>query len=255
MFEEMSLSALGLQRMATFVIVHGAWGGGWEWRSVADALAARGHRTFTPTLTGLGERSHLLSRSIGLHTHAEDVAQLIRWERARDVLLVGHSYGGMVTTMAASMIADVKAMIYVDAFTHEPGQREIDLLDAEWVGSMLLEPARQHGDGWLVPFPLPDDLDAYPPDVAERYRTARQPLATFTDPAETYGSGRCRRPSSTARGSLRARVCSPVSRARRSSVAGSSGRSRAGTTSRSNDPPPSRRSSTISRHGCSWAAK
>jgi pimeloyl-ACP methyl ester carboxylesterase len=170
--------------MATFVIVHGAWGGGWEWRSVADALAARGHRTFTPTLTGLGERSHLLSRSIGLHTHAEDVAQLIRWERARDVLLVGHSYGGMVTTMAASMIEDVKAMIYVDAFTPEPGQCEIDLLDPEWAESMLLEPARHHGDGWLVPFPFPEDLDGYPADVAARYRTARQPLATFTDPAD-----------------------------------------------------------------------
>jgi len=170
--------------MATFVIVHGAWGGGWEWRSVADALAARGHRTFTPTLTGLGERSHLLSRSIGLNTHAEDVAQLIRWERAREVLLVGHSYGGMVTTVAASMIENVKAMIYVDAFTPESGQCEIDLIEPELAESMLLEPARRHGDGWLVPFPFPDDLDGYPADVAERYRTARQPLATFTDRAD-----------------------------------------------------------------------
>ncbi len=74
--------------MATFVIVHGSWGGGWEWRAVIDALTAMGHRASAPTLTGLGERSHLLSRPIGLGTHAEDVVQRIRWERLTDVLLV-----------------------------------------------------------------------------------------------------------------------------------------------------------------------
>ena len=170
--------------MATFVIVHGGWGGGWEWRSVTDALIAMGHRSFAPTLTGLGERSHLVSRSIGLATHAEDVVQVIRWERASDVLLVGHSYGGMVTTAAASKAPDlVKGMIYGDAFIPEDGQCESDLIDPSWVESMLLTPALDRGDGWLVPFPFPDELDGYPPEVADRYRGSMHPLATLTDPA------------------------------------------------------------------------
>lgn len=170
--------------MATFVIAHGGWGGGWEWRSVTDTLSSMGHRSFTPTLTGLGERSHLVSRSIGLATHAEDIVQTIRWERASDVLLVGHSYGGMVTTLAASKVPDlVKGMIYVDAFIPEDGQREVDLIDPNWVESMLLRPAHDRGGGWLVPFPFPDELGSYPPDVADRYRDSMHPLATFTDPA------------------------------------------------------------------------
>jgi pimeloyl-ACP methyl ester carboxylesterase len=170
--------------VATFVIVHGGWGGGWEWRTVADALGAKGHRTYTPTLTGLGDRSHILTRSIGLRTHAEDVAQTIVWEREHDVFVVGHSYGGMVTTVAATMVPEsIRGMIYVDAFVPEDGQREIDLLDPDWVESRSIGPAKARGDGWLVPFPFPEDLNGYPPDVADRYRSSMHPLATFTDPA------------------------------------------------------------------------
>jgi pimeloyl-ACP methyl ester carboxylesterase len=170
--------------MATFVFVHGGWGGGWEWRTVADALVAKGHRAFTPTLTGLGERSHLLSPSIGLQTHADDVAETIRWERLRDVHLVGHSYGGVVATVAASMVPDLLGgLIYVDAFIPRDGQSEIDLIDPEWAESMMVRPARELGDGWLVPFPFSDDLDEYPLEVADRYRASWHPLATFTDPA------------------------------------------------------------------------
>lgn len=170
--------------MATFVIVHGGWGGGWEWRQVADRLIGLGHEVRTPTLTGLGDRSHLLSRSVTLETHATDVVNVIGWERLSDVILVGHSYGGMVITVAASLERSrIRGLIYIDAFIPEHGQCELDLIDPEWTESMILTPARTVGAGWRVPYPFVDDLQELPPDVADRYRESSQPLATFTDPA------------------------------------------------------------------------
>lgn len=170
--------------MATFVIVHGAWGGGWEWRRVADELTRLGHAAFTPTLTGLGERSHLLGRSITLDTHAADVTGLLEWERLEDAIVVGHSYGGMVTTVAATDASDrIRALIYIDAFIPVDGQREVDLIEPAWVEGYVLGPARATGDGWLVPFPFPDDVDDLTVNDAERYRKSAHPLATFTDPA------------------------------------------------------------------------
>jgi pimeloyl-ACP methyl ester carboxylesterase len=169
--------------MATFVIIHGAWGGGWEWRTVAEALAARGHRASTPTLSGLGPRSQTRPRDLGLKTHGEEVAQAIGAEET-DVFLVAHSYGGMAATVGASLMPKrIRGLIYVDAFVPEDGQRETDLIDPAWVSSMLVEPARERGEGWLVPFPFLEDLDGFPRDVADRYRESWQPLATFTDPA------------------------------------------------------------------------
>src|SRR5437016_8107156 len=85
----------------TFVLVHGAWHGGWCWRRVADLLERRGHAVFTPTLTGLGERSHLLSGAINLDTHIADVVNVIMWEDLRGICLVGHSYGGWPISGAA----------------------------------------------------------------------------------------------------------------------------------------------------------
>ena len=82
--------------MTDYVLIHGAWHGGWCWTRVRDRLAAGGHRVFTPTLTGVGERSHLLSRDVGLGTHIADVTNLVIWENLRDIVLVGHSYGGIV---------------------------------------------------------------------------------------------------------------------------------------------------------------
>ena len=170
--------------MATFVIVHGGWGGSWEWRRVANELIRLGHAVYTPTLTGLGERSHLLSPSITLDTHTADVTGLLEWECLHDATLVGHSYGGMVTTMAATDAPErIRALVYIDAFIPMDGQREIDLIDGAWVNEYILRPARDAGDGWLVPFPFPDDVGELTPDDAERYRNSTHPLATFTDPA------------------------------------------------------------------------
>ena len=109
--------------MATFVLVTGAWHGAWCWKRVRKALAAEGHEVFTPTLTGLGDRSHLLSKEVDLETHIKDVINLIRWEELNEVVLVGHSYGGMVITGVADRIGDrISSLVYLDAFVPENGQ-------------------------------------------------------------------------------------------------------------------------------------
>ena len=112
----------------TFVLVHGAWHGGWCWRRVNDRLTTRGHRVYAPTLTGLADRSHLLSPSVNLSTHITDIVNLIRWEEMNDAVLCGHSYGGMVVTGVADRMPErVAALVYLDAFVPESGQSWADL--------------------------------------------------------------------------------------------------------------------------------
>lgn len=109
--------------MATFVLVHGAWHGGWCWRRVADRLSAAGHRVFCPTLTGLGERSHLLTREVNMGTHVTDVLGLLEAEELTEVVLGGHSYGGMVITgVAAKAKARLRQLVYFDAAIVEDGE-------------------------------------------------------------------------------------------------------------------------------------
>ena len=113
---------------STFVLVHGAWSGGWCYARVAALLRARGHTVFTPTLTGQGERAHLLSGAINLTTHIEDVLGVFRWERLYDVVLAGHSYGGMVITGVADRAADrVGKIVYLDAANPVNGQSLVDV--------------------------------------------------------------------------------------------------------------------------------
>lgn len=109
--------------MAHFVLVHGAWHGAWCWRRVIDQLQALGHRVHAVTLTGLGERAHLLSPAITLETHIEDVRQLIETEELNDVVLVVHSYAGMIGTAIADRIGErLKHLVYVDAVIPKPGE-------------------------------------------------------------------------------------------------------------------------------------
>ena len=111
-----------------FILVHGAWHGGWCWRRVADRLIANGHRVFTPTLTGLADRSHLMSPDINLSTHITDIVNLLRWEELTEIVLVGHSYGGMVVTGAADKAAArLRTLVYVDAFIPESGNTWLEL--------------------------------------------------------------------------------------------------------------------------------
>ena len=115
----------------TFVLVHGTSHGGWCWVRVADRLRARGHNVFTPTLTGVGERSHLLRAGIDLDTHIADVANVIGWERLHDVVLCGHSYAGWVISgVAEACEADIASIVYLDAFLPEDGQRPVEFQSA-----------------------------------------------------------------------------------------------------------------------------
>ena len=109
---------------ATFVLVHGTWHGSWCWKRVRRALQAQGHDVFTPTLTGVAERSHLLSRQVNLETHILDVENLMSWEDHSDVVLCGHSYGGCVISGVADRLPDrIRALVYLDAFVLEAGEQ------------------------------------------------------------------------------------------------------------------------------------
>src|SRR6476619_3074890 len=103
-------------RPATFVLVHGAWHGGWCWKKLTPLLREAGYDVFAPTLTGLGERSHLLTRDVGLDTHITDIGQVLEYEDLTNVVLVGHSYGGMVITGVADRAGDrIAQLVYLDA--------------------------------------------------------------------------------------------------------------------------------------------
>lgn len=113
----------------TFVLVHGAWHGGWCWRRVRDILASHGHEVFTPTLTGLADRAHLMADHITLDTHIADVANLIRWEGLRDVVLCGHSYSGWVISGVAEQVEDrIGALVYLDGYVPEDGESGRDVI-------------------------------------------------------------------------------------------------------------------------------
>lgn len=154
----------------TFVFVHGAWGGGWAWRQVDSLLTSAGQRVYRPTLTGLGERVHLASADIGLETHVDDVVNVLTYEQLNDVILVGHSYGGMVITGVADRVPErVARLVYIDAFVPDDGESVADLFGAR--GEQILAWVR---DGLIVP-PWISPERPPPYDVPH-------PARTFTDP-------------------------------------------------------------------------
>ena len=148
----MRLPGVG-QRMTprVFVLVHPAWHGGWCWKKIAPLLRARGHDVFTPTLTGLGERSHLARSEVGLEIHVTDTASVLKYEDLRDVVLVGHSSSGAVITGVADRVPDrIGHVVYIDAFVPEDGQSVFDLVAAD--RRQILEGlARTEGGGSVVP--------------------------------------------------------------------------------------------------------
>jgi pimeloyl-ACP methyl ester carboxylesterase len=171
--------------MATFVLVHGAWHGSWCWKRVRPALQALGHHVFTPTLTGVGERAHLLSPHVNLDTHINDVVNLILWEDLTHVVLCGHSYGGAVISGVADRVAErIGALVYLDAFVLEDGQSIHDTLPPAH-RELQLDLAQRVGDGWKVP-PIPAEVfNVNPADRAwVDSQCTMQPLATFQQPLE-----------------------------------------------------------------------
>jgi pimeloyl-ACP methyl ester carboxylesterase len=151
--------------MATILVAHGAWSAGWAWRKMHPLLGAAGHRLLTPSYTGQGEREHLASPAVNLDTHINDILGVIKFERLRDVVLIGHSYGGMVATGVADRARDTIAkLIYLDAFVPQDGQSLLDLVPAE-VAAQFRKGAVETGEGWRVPAnPIP--ADTAPDDAA-----------------------------------------------------------------------------------------
>jgi len=175
--------------MSTFVLVHGAWHGSWCWKRVRKALQALGHDVFTPTLTGVAERSHLLSPQVNLETHINDVVNLLVWEELTDVILCGHSYGGSVIRGAADRVSErIGALVYLDAFVAGNGQSLHDYLPAP-AREGQIEAARKTGDGWKTP-PIP--AEAFNVNEKDRAWVNRQctvqPLATFQQPLALTGA-------------------------------------------------------------------
>ena len=137
--------------MATFVLVHGAWRGGWVWPRTARILRSQGHDVYTPTLTGVGERSHLADREVNLSLHILDVCNVLRWENLEDVILCGHSYGGAVVTgVADAMHERIRSLVYADAFVLEDGEALWD--HVEPMRPYLIEGAGEHA-GRTEPIP------------------------------------------------------------------------------------------------------
>ncbi|WP_407147994.1 alpha/beta fold hydrolase [Bradyrhizobium sp. ORS 86] len=161
----------------TFLVCHGAWSAGWAWKKMHPLMQAAGHRLITPSYTGLGERAHLANPSIDLEAHIQDVLAVIKYEDLRDIVLLGHSYGGMVATGVADRARErVAQLIYLDAFVPRDGQ---SLFDLNEVAIEKMREAARNGDGWRIP-PMPTPPDTSPADV--EWLTARRidmPLKCF----------------------------------------------------------------------------
>lgn len=166
--------------MSTFVLVHGAWHGSWCWKRVRRALQLQGHEVFTPTLSGIGERAHLLDSAIDLETQTCDVVNLIRWEELDDIILCGHSYGGMVVTAVADRLSErIRSLVYLDAFVPEDGESLTQF--APIAQEQLLE-------GWKC---KPISAEVFGVNPADREWVDRQctlqSLACFTQPVRLGG--------------------------------------------------------------------
>ena len=153
---------------ASFILVHGATGGGWDWKKVAEALQANGHQVFRPTLTGLGDRLHLARPEVNLTTHISDIENLIRFEGLQNVVLVGHSYGGMVVSgVLHKMPERLAAIVYLDAMVPEDGMSALDVTQSDQ--------AQMPVEKGLIYFPWLQGANIFPRDVPH-------PLASFTEP-------------------------------------------------------------------------
>lgn len=179
----------------TVVLVHGGFHGGWCWQRVAEPLRARGWRVYAPTLTGLADRAHLLTRDINLTTHAQDIVGLIEAEELSDVILCGHSAAGAVITLVADRIsARIAKLLYLDASLPMHGQSMLDFIgDSQGIPALFRAQAATQGDGWRVPAGLPFDAAGFGIDDAAdaawvNRRLTAHPLAAFADKLSLTGA-------------------------------------------------------------------
>jgi pimeloyl-ACP methyl ester carboxylesterase len=165
--------------LAAIVVAHGAWSSAWAWQKMRPLLREAGHELYTPSYTGLGERGHLANPAIDLDTHIADVLGVLKFEDLNDVVLIGHSYGGMVATGVADRSEGrVAKLIYLDAFAPRDGQSLFDLVGPE-TELRMRQGAKETGAGWKVPAnPMPPDT---PPDYVAwaTPRRLAQPVKCF----------------------------------------------------------------------------
>jgi pimeloyl-ACP methyl ester carboxylesterase len=181
----------------TFLLIHGAFHGGWCWRRVGDLLAAAGCRVFAPTMTGLGERAHLLNAEVGIATFIADAIGVIEAEELENIVLVGHSFGGAVISGVADRLPDrIAQLVYLDAIVPVSGHSALSCLPVE-TQEIRLRTARATPGGLTIPLPTETMFDLPPgPDrdwVARRITP--HPLASYTDPImldHPVGNGRPR---------------------------------------------------------------
>ncbi len=173
----------------TFVLVHGAWHGGWCWSRAADWLRAAGHRVFCPTQTGLGERKHLLSKDITLDTFTTDIANVIETEELNDIVLVGHSFGGNAISGVADVMPErIRHLVYLDSLVVEGGKAPFDSLAAEVVAARR-KAAEESSGGVSLPNPPPSVFGVRDAADAEwvRRRLTPHPLSTYTSKLNIRG--------------------------------------------------------------------
>lgn len=173
LFLLLGLSTIGFgqtKNSRVFVFVHGAWDGGWDYHKVDSILTSQGNIVYRPTLTGLGDRVHLDNKDINLTTHIIDIVNLLKFENLHNVILVGHSYGGMVISGVAEQVSDrIKQLVYLDAFVPKNGESIQTIIGPAW--TQMVAPNIKDG---FVAYPLGPTNPIPPTDVP-------QPLKTFTE--------------------------------------------------------------------------
>jgi pimeloyl-ACP methyl ester carboxylesterase len=189
-------------RMAVYVLVGGGWLGGWCWQPVARRLREEGHDAYPATLTGLGERVHLASPEVDLETHITDVVNLIGFEDLREVVLLGHSYAGVVVTGAADRVPErISQLVYLDTGPIPDGTALIDSFPPE-VREHVERQVEALGGGWRFPVPPQDELATFGSlegldDTrleSMRSRAVDQPFGTFTQPLRLENHARAELP-------------------------------------------------------------
>ena len=180
----------------TYVLQHGAWHGGWCWRFVADILRDNGHRVFTPTQTGLGERRHLLSHEVTLDVFVDDLANLLEAEELHDIVLVGHSFGGLaVSSVADRMPERIRHLVFLDGLILQGGQSPFSVLPADVVAKRRKQ-AADTADGLAIPVPpvtVFGIAEDHPEAAWVQRRLTPHPLGSYESPlklANPVGNGR-----------------------------------------------------------------
>lgn len=181
-------SARAQSAAKTFVLVHGTFCGGWVWRRVSDLLEQKGHKVFRPTLTGLGERSHMLRQRVDLDTHITDVANLIRWESLKDVCLVVHSYGGWIGSGVLEQVGDrVASTVWLDAFMPHSGQKPLDLTNEAF--RKIFESAFAKGEAGFSPLPKTPAIFVNETDQSfVDSKLTPHPVGTYLQPIKLTGA-------------------------------------------------------------------